>query len=90
MTRREVIISSSYEAAGLRMQGLECIVVPKRHGRDVEYVFEDNEALRNAQRQLDQDLELQEYIAVHRRLKREGREKLKELRKVTETATADE
>lgn len=86
----EIVITSSYDAAGLRMQGLECIVVPKRHGRDVEYIFEDNEALRNAQRQLDQDLELQEYIAVHRRLKREGRERLKELRNAPKTTTADE
>ncbi|WP_136524641.1 hypothetical protein [Geomonas ferrireducens] len=67
--RAEVVIESSYEAAWCELKGLSCRMVPSLNSQETEYIFTDNKTLRETRRQFSEDVDLQEFIEVHRRLK---------------------
>lgn len=67
--KREVLIQSSYDAAFLVTQGIDYKVVPRADGRDVDFVFPTGKQLEAARSAYNADLDLQEFIEAHRRLK---------------------
>lgn len=67
--RTEVVISSAYEAAWCQLKGFTCRMIPASQEDDVEYVFDDNKSLKEARRQFEEDVDLQEFIEALRRLK---------------------
>lgn len=67
--RAEVVISSEYEATWCGLKGVTFRIVPSSKDEDVDYIFDDNKALREARRQFAEDVDLQEFIEAHRRLR---------------------
>lgn len=76
--KAEVVIESGYEAAWCELKGLTCRMVPRLGGQETEYVFADNKALRETRRQFEEDVDLQEFIEAHRRLKWTARKALQD------------
>jgi hypothetical protein len=66
--RAELVISSEYEATWCELKGLTCRMVPSPDGHGMEYIFTAGKALKEARRQFEEDVDLQEFIEAHRRL----------------------
>ena len=66
--RAEVVIESEYEATWCELKGLTCRMEPSPEGHGMDYIFNDGKVLREARRQFEEDVDLQEFIEAHRRL----------------------
>lgn len=75
----EIIISSSYEAAYLRLKQHQCRPVPKeqRTRNDCVFHFPATKRLEADRELYQQDVDIQEFVFAHRILKSESREILK-------------
>lgn len=67
--KRETLIQSSYEAAYLVNQGIEYQVVPRSNGRDVDFAFRADKRLDEARKRYEEDVDIQEFVDRHRRVK---------------------
>lgn len=63
-----VATNCSYEATWLTLRGHECGVSPDPDKGGVNYTFHNSKALREARRQFEEDVDLQEFIDAHRRM----------------------
>lgn len=85
----ETVITSSYVAAFLADRGHQCRLVLKPHNRDVDFVFRSSRSLEADRLALEQDVDLDEFIHAHRRIKFRVKEALREARKGHDREDAD-